>query len=195
MTDTTVPVLVAHDAEGGAILRAPKLGLWSGHPQNGTLIEPGSPVGTLTQLRRRFLLVVPEGVSGRVEIVTRPQRTIAVEYGEPLLRVAPSADRTMDLTATSAAAATPEIQGPLRIVAPTDGVFYRAPAIDARPYVIAGDRVVWGQPIGLIEVMKTFNPIAYGDASLPDEAEIVEVLVADGAEIRVGQPLVIVKRL
>ena len=42
--------------------------------------------------------------------------------------------------------------------------------------------------------MKTFNPIVYGGAGLPDEAEIVEVLVPDEAEVRAGQPLVRVKK-
>jgi hypothetical protein len=43
--------------------------------------------------------------------------------------------------------------------------------------------------------MKTFNPIAYGGAGFPDEAEIVAVLVADAEEVRAGQALVTVKRL
>jgi len=38
--------------------------------------------------------------------------------------------------------------------------------------------------------MKTFNPIAYGGPGLPDEAEVVEVLVTDGQEVVRGQPLV-----
>jgi biotin carboxyl carrier protein len=70
-----------------------------------------------------------------------------------------------------------------------------APAVDAKPYVGAGDRVTRGQPIGLIEVMKTFNPIAYGGAGLPDEAEVVEVVAADGQEVRAGQALVVVRTL
>ena len=78
---------------------------------------------------------------------------------------------------------------------PTDGVFYRSPAIDAKAYVQVGDRITTGQPLGLIEVMKTFNPIAYGGAGLPDEAEIVEIAAADGQEVRAGQALVIVKTL
>jgi biotin carboxyl carrier protein len=52
-----------------------------------------------------------------------------------------------------------------------------------------------GQAVGLIEVMKTFNPIAYGGLGLPDEAEIVEVLAADGQEVRAGQALFVVKTL
>jgi biotin carboxyl carrier protein len=194
MSEPTLPVLVAREADGRTILRAPKLGLWSDHPRNGTFIEPGSTVGILTQLRRRYVLVVPEGVSGRVDSAGRPQSTVPVGYGEPLVRLLPVAGRTIDPVADPAEASLAG-RGALRILAPTDGVFYRSPAIGSAPYVAAGVRVVTGQPVGLIEVMKTFNPIVYGGAGLPDEAEVVDVLVADGAEIRAGQPLVLVKTL
>jgi acetyl-CoA carboxylase biotin carboxyl carrier protein len=194
MSDATLPVLVAREADGATILRAPKLGLWSEHPRNGTFVEAGSPVGILTQLRRRYALVVPDGVSGRVDSAGRPQSTVPVEYGERLLRVVAAAGRTIDAAGETAEASL-AAHGALQIVAPTDGVFYRSPAIGSAPYVVAGARVVTGQPVGLIEVMKTFNPIVYGGAGLPDEAQVVDVLVADGAEIRAGQPLVIVKTL
>jgi biotin carboxyl carrier protein len=194
MSRTTIPVLVAAHPDGGAILRAPKVGLWSAHPRNGTLVGAGSSVGNLTQLRRRYVLAVPEGVSGRVAIEERPYDGMPVGYGETLLRVVPFAPVAAEHDA-GLAGAPDETMGGLAILAPTDGVFYRAPSTGSRPYVLVGDRVVTGQPVGLIEVMKTFNPIAYGGAELPDRAEIVDVLVADESEVRVGQPLLIVKRL
>ena len=46
-----------------------------------------------------------------------------------------------------------------------------------------------GQPIGLIEVMKTFAHVRYGGEGLPARARIVRVLVEDGAEIGAGDPL------
>ena len=194
MRDTEIPVLVAKDTQAGTILRAPKLGLWSDHPPNGTLVEPGSAAGTLTQLGRRFVLMVPDGVSGRVAIAGRPQDALPVEYGEALFRVMPFEGREGGVD-SGHAGASGAARGALEVGAPTDGVFYRSPALDGKPYVVVGDRVTTGQPIGLIEVMKTFNPIAYGGAGLPDEAEIVEVLAADGQEVRAGQVLVVVKTL
>ena len=194
MNATTLPVIVANDPDGGTLLRAPMVGVWSGPPPNGTFVEAGSCVGRLTQLGHRFELVLPDGVSGRVELGARQKDGAPVEYGEILLRIVPFA-----VSASGGAATLPEIShqaaGGLTVFAPTDGVFYRAPAKGARPYVVVGDRVIAGQPIGLIEVMKTFNPIGYGGAELPDEAEVVEVLVADEAEVRAGQPLVLVKPL
>ena len=47
--------------------------------------------------------------------------------------------------------------------------------------------------MGLVEVMKTFNQIQYGWPGLPDEAEVIEIRVEEGAEIRAGQILVVVR--
>jgi biotin carboxyl carrier protein len=194
MKRTPVPVLVSPTPSSGTILRAPMVGLWSAAPANGTIVEPGSPVGTLSQLGRRFDLVVPDGVAGRISIEGRPHDGWPVQYGQTLARVTPSASldagSAPDTIETSGTAG-----GVLTLSAPTDGVFYRAPAVDAKPYVGPGDRVTAGQPVGLIEVMKTFNPIAYGGAGLPDEAEVVVVVAADGQEVRAGQALVVVRRL
>jgi biotin carboxyl carrier protein len=41
--------------------------------------------------------------------------------------------------------------------------------------------------------MKTFSPIVYGEPPLPAEAEVVEILAADGVEVRAGQPLIAVR--
>ena len=194
MSDTTIPLLAAKDARGGILLRAPKLGLWSDPPRNGALVEAGSPAGSLAQLRRRFALIVPDGVSGRVAIEGRPQDALPVEYGEALFRVT-----AMGSLAPGPGSGEPEAsraaKGALEIVSPTDGVFYRSAALGAKPYVVVGERVATGRPVGLIEVMKTFNPIAYGGAGFPDEAEVVEILAADGQEVRAGQALLVVKRL
>ena len=45
----------------------------------------------------------------------------------------------------------------------------------------------------LLEVMKTFNQIGYGGAGFPEDAEVVEVRVADRDEVRAGQVLVVVR--
>lgn len=187
-------LLLADDGEGGTALRSPKLGLWSEHPEDGAFVESGSFAGTLSQLGRRFLLVVPEGVSGRVAIEGRRQSSIPVEYGETLFRV--TADESRKAVAgAKKSKASRGVQGAFEIVSPTDGVFYRAAALGAKPFVAVGERVATGRAVGLIEVMKTFNPIAYGGAGFPDEAEVVEILAADGQEVRAGHALVILKKL
>jgi biotin carboxyl carrier protein len=194
MRGTPVPVLVARVASAGTTVRAPMIGLWFDAPASGSVVTSGSRVGTLVQLGRRFELVVPEGVAGRVAIEGRPHEGAPVEYGQTLFGLTPITSLSgSEIPAAGEAPAASS--GILVVSSPTDGVFYRAPALDAKPYVSAGDRVTTGQPVGLIEVMKTFNPIAYGGAGLPDEAEVVEIVAADGQEVRAGQALVNLKRL
>jgi acetyl-CoA carboxylase biotin carboxyl carrier protein len=84
-------------------------------------------------------------------------------------------------------------EGARAIVSPTDGFFYRRPSPDAEPFVEIGARIRPGQPLGLVEVMKTFNQILYGGPGLPDEAEILEFRAGDGAEVHAGQVLIVVR--
>ena len=84
-------------------------------------------------------------------------------------------------------------EGEHAILAPTDGVYYGRPTPDASPFVERGSRVQRGQPIGLVEVMKTFNQILYEGDDLPGEAEIVDIRAEDGDEIAAGSVLMVVR--
>ena len=183
--------------EGGRRVRSPLIGRWSAHPHPGALVGAGSVVGFLQRLDRRYRLVLPEGIAGRVRGAIPRDRVIPVEYGEVLFELAPLREDDVQgleeegLATGAVVAGVPA--GHHAVVAPTDGVFYRRPTSGARPFVSPGDRVLPGQPVGLIEVMKTFGQIPYGGAGLPEEAEVVEVRAADGAEVRAGDVLVVVR--
>jgi acetyl-CoA carboxylase biotin carboxyl carrier protein len=41
----------------------------------------------------------------------------------------------------------------------------------------------------LLEVMKTFNRVTYGGPALPERAKVREILIADGADVTAGDPL------
>jgi acetyl-CoA carboxylase biotin carboxyl carrier protein len=45
----------------------------------------------------------------------------------------------------------------------------------------------------LLEVMKTFNRIAYGGPGLPARATIRRVVPADGDDVEAGSPLLVVE--
>lgn len=45
------------------------------------------------------------------------------------------------------------------VLAPIPGIFYRSPSPGEPPFKQDGDTVAAGDTIGLIEVMKTFNPV------------------------------------
>ncbi len=72
--------------------------------------------------------------------------------------------------------------------APSMGVFYRSPKPGAPPFVEPGTRVEAGSTIGLVEVMKLFSSVP-----APCAGTVTHVLVADGAAIAEGQPLVAVR--
>lgn len=70
----------------------------------------------------------------------------------------------------------------LEIRSPLPGTFYRKPAPDAAPFKADGDKVAAVDPIGLIEVMKTFHEVPAG----VEGANIV-FLVDDAEPIMAGQ--------
>jgi acetyl-CoA carboxylase biotin carboxyl carrier protein len=72
----------------------------------------------------------------------------------------------------------------LTIVAPTIGVFYRAPAPGAEPFVEVGARVEPGTIVCIIEVMKMMNSVPAGVAGT-----IAEIYVENGRPVEYGQPL------
>jgi biotin carboxyl carrier protein len=183
---------LAERAEGGSVrILAPSVGWWSGQPRPGATLAEGDPIGTLQHLNHRFVLVLPRDAHGVVHGSLSPDRRLPVEYREVLFELRPRAAGADGSAAQAAPTAERDPdRGSWSIVAPTDGVFYRRPAPDAPPLVIVGSRVRAGQAIGLIEAMKTFNQIVYGGPDFPEEGEVVEILCADGSEVRSGQILV-----
>lgn len=70
----------------------------------------------------------------------------------------------------------------LEIRSPLPGTFYRKSSPDSAPFKADGDTVSEADPIGLIEVMKTFHEVPAGVAG----ANIV-FLVEDAEPIMAGQ--------
>ena len=190
---------VDHEDDGALRVLAPCVGWWSEIPHHGALLGPGSPIGRLYQLNRRFRLVLPDGASGRVTDGLPTHRVTPVEYGQLLFRLAPVradglGEVASDEQATLGHPAGVDLPpGTRAIVSPTDGVFYRKSAPEAPPFVEVGQRIRVGQAIGMVEVMKTFNQILYQGPGFPDQAEVVEVRLQDAEEVRAGQVLVVVR--
>jgi acetyl-CoA carboxylase biotin carboxyl carrier protein len=74
------------------------------------------------------------------------------------------------------------------ISAPMPSRFYRAPAPEESAFVEVGDIVSVGEPVAVLEVMKTYNPV-----EAPFNCEILEILVEDGEAVEYAQPLFRVK--
>lgn len=83
-----------------------------------------------------------------------------------------------------AASPEPVPRGPHRILSGMTGTFYRSSAPGVAPYVIEGSTVGDGQRLGLIEAMKTFNPVECDIAGT-----ILRILAEDGQPVSPGMPL------
>jgi biotin carboxyl carrier protein len=192
-----LPVRVDRPEGAERPVRAPAVGRWWDPPRPGTVVGPGSAVGRLHCLNRRWLLVMPDGAAGVVDRADA-QAVTAVGFGDVLFRLRAMGDVPSGPGGAVALPGTGDAgqdlpPGTHAVRAPTDGVFYRKPAPDAPPFVEPGSRVSLGQPVGLVEVMKTFNQIVYGGPGLPEEGEVVEIRCEDGSEVSAGEVLVVVR--
>jgi acetyl-CoA carboxylase biotin carboxyl carrier protein len=98
-----------------------------------------------------------------------------------------SADTPGSVT-TAAPAAIDPTQHPGVVVSPMVGTVYLGPAPGARPFVEIGGQVKTGEPLLIIEAMKTMNQIP-----APRSGTVIQVLVADGQPVEYGQPLMIIE--
>jgi acetyl-CoA carboxylase biotin carboxyl carrier protein len=118
-----------------------------------------------------------------------------IEYavGDRRIRVvrgAPAAPMSLAVANTPVAAASPidarEIAGAVK--APMVGTAYLQPQPDAAPFIKVGDSVREGQTLLIIEAMKVMNQIPS-----PRSGRVAQILVADGAPVEYGQPLVVLE--
>ncbi len=183
---------LAREADGSVRILSPAVGWWIDPPPPGALLGPGSPLGRLECLGRRYRLVVPPGAAGRAAGAAAGSRIIAVEFRETLVRLTPLGPGALDLGDEAALGRPADAHLPsgLRaLVSPSDGVFYGAPSPGAEPYVRVGQRVRLGQAVGTVEVMKTFHQLTYAGPGFPAAAEVVEIRGRDGGEVRAGEVL------
>jgi acetyl-CoA carboxylase biotin carboxyl carrier protein len=175
----------------GAEVLAPTVGWWIDPPSEGSAVGPESPVGGLRQLGRRYDLVLADVPFGRVAGAPRV-RSVAVGYGDVLFRIVAATARPGAAREANDAPRT-LASGTHAVVAPSHGVYWRRPSPDAPAFVEVGTSLGAGQPVGLVEVMKTFNQILYGGAGLPERAVVVAIRCEDGAEVRAGDTLLVVR--
>jgi acetyl-CoA carboxylase biotin carboxyl carrier protein len=170
-------------------LTSPAPGLFRIAVHPGDLVRPGGLLGRLEVLGQLAEVVVPEGVRGAVAAVcgeglARP----AVDFDAVLVTVDPR-----ELAAEAAAAAgrattavAPAEGAAGRVFrAPTSGRFYGSPSPGKPPFVARGDELSPGTTICLLEVMKTFHRVTYSG----EPARVGAVLVAEGADVNAGDPL------
>jgi acetyl-CoA carboxylase biotin carboxyl carrier protein len=172
----------------GDELRAPAPGFFRRTVAADHLVAPDDLVGELDVLGRITHVVAPR-IRGLVVLATEPAGRRAVAYGDVLFRVVAGAaieQATLDPDAAHAQA----IEG-LVFRAPTSGRFYGRPAPGKPAFVTAGAELATGTTICLLEVMKTFNRVTYSGVRV----RVREVLVAEGADVNAGEPLLALEAL
>jgi acetyl-CoA carboxylase biotin carboxyl carrier protein len=73
------------------------------------------------------------------------------------------------------------------VLTPIPGIFYRRPDPESDPFVNQGDAVQAGATIGLVEIMKNFQPVETEAAGT-----VVEFLVENEDAVTAGQPIAVV---
>lgn len=168
-------------------LAAPAPGRFRIAVRVGDVVRGGTLLGDLEVLGQAIELHAPADAHGVIVAVRDPDLARPpVDHGATLVTLDPKV--TAGAAATTAAATATAVGG-LVFRAPTSGRFYGRAAPDKLPFVVAGDTLEQGTTICLLEVMKTFNRVTYGGSGLPDRAKVRQVLVADGADVNAGDPL------
>ena len=182
-----VEAIITEAADGTLAIRTPLVGVWSDVPRDGSVITSRGSIGIIQVGSKRYRVLIPFGKQGVVSAVAGGgDHQVAVEWGQELLRLEPLrvGSESPDENVSDGAE-----QRALQYPSPTAGIFYGRPSPEAAPFVEVGATIEQGRPIGLVEVMKTFNQILFEDSSLPARVTVIRCLVADGAEVQAGDPL------
>ena len=106
--------------------------------------------------------------------------------------VSESQSGSLDADTSPGAAPGPDASSaadnPNAVTSPMVGVVFTGPDSDSPPFVKPGDEITEGQTLLLIEAMKVFNPI-----TAPKSGRVTEILVANGAPVEFGEPLLILE--
>ena len=166
-------------------VRAPAPGWFRLFVAADHLVAPGDTIGELEVLGRNVRIIAPR-VRGLVRLPAGPKLARRpVAYNDVLFTVATD----VAIGAESATAADAKTEHGLVFRAPTSGRFYGRPTPDKPAFVEVGRELGACDTVCLLEVMKTFHRVTYGGHDVPARAKVREVLVADGADVNQGDPL------
>ncbi|CAN5783730.1 hypothetical protein BH11MYX2_BH11MYX2_24880 [soil metagenome] len=163
-------------------LVAPSPGFFLPRITSGELITRGMALGELDVLGERTTLLAPD--VGGIAMTIGPK---TVGFGDALLVLDTSA--AVAGAATAAASTTTAATTGLVFRSPMSGRFYSRSTPDKPAFGEVGTELEAGATVCLLEVMKTFNRVTYGGVGLPVSARVTAILVADGADVTAGDPL------
>jgi acetyl-CoA carboxylase biotin carboxyl carrier protein len=91
-------------------------------------------------------------------------------------------------TATAGAMPVDPAKHPGVVTSPMVGTAYVGPEPGAPPFVDVGSKVLVGEPLMIIEAMKTMNQIP-----APRSGTVTQILIEDGQPVEFGEPLIIIE--
>lgn len=188
MTLEALPAHARSLPDGSQELLSPAVGWYTQAPARGILLQAGERAGVLLVLGRPITLLVPEGLRGRVATEPPLRRRMPVEFGQVLcLLTAPATGGTV---VPEGPVSTATASGARLILASQAGRFWRRPDPSADEFLAPGAIAEAGCTLGLLEVMKTFQPVKFkADAGQPERARLLRWRVENGAEVKEGDAL------
>jgi acetyl-CoA carboxylase biotin carboxyl carrier protein len=120
-----------------------------------------------------------ESKDGRIRVARAPAPAAAIQVAGAAAPIpaAPAQPAEQDYS-----------RHPGAVLSPMVGVAFLGPEPGAPPFIVSGQAVAAGQTLLLIEAMKTFNQV-----KAPKAGTVTRILVASGAPVEYGEPLVILE--
>ncbi len=118
----------------------------------------------------------------------RVAREISASYAAAPAPVVQAPAPSVASTPAPEAAPAPAAKSAGTVNSPMVGTAYMSPAPEAAPFVQVGSQVKAGQPIMIIEAMKTMNQIP-----APHSGTVTAILVNNGDPVEYDEPLMVIE--
>jgi acetyl-CoA carboxylase biotin carboxyl carrier protein len=143
------------------------------------------------QIVRALARLLQETGLTEIEIERAGLRVRVARQGMPMTSIPgapPGSAAPYGLTEFVPATTADTVKHPGLVASPMVGTAYRAPEPGAKPFVEVGSAVKAGDPILIIEAMKTMNQIPS-----PHAGTVTQILIEDGQPVEFGEPLMIIE--
>jgi acetyl-CoA carboxylase biotin carboxyl carrier protein len=155
-----------------------------------TAKDKGEASGAEQRLIRELAEILDDTGLSEIEfeksgLKIRVARELSVQ---PIAAVPLAAPAAAAPSAAAAAAAPDPAKHPGAVKSPMVGTAYRSPEPGAAAFIEIGTRVSEGDPLLIIEAMKTMNQIP-----APNAGKVSAILFENGQPVEFGEPLVIIE--
>ncbi len=141
-------------------------------------------------LIRELAMLLEETGLSEIELADEGKRVRVARPAAPAPAVGAATAGALDEAASVGEPAAPpdHAEHPGVVLSPMVGTVYIGHEPGAAPFVKVGDTVTAGQPLLIIEAMKTMNQIP-----APRDGKVVEILVVDAQPVEFNDPLLIIE--